>query len=103
MARIARLLELARQSVQQIADLLAREELTSYEDNPDHLRAKLIRLEPRGQIVLAKIQAAQRVWADELGAALGARDLKHASDLLDRVIEELTRRQNAPDAPIDDD
>src|SRR3982751_5517025 len=43
-ARVARLLGLARQSVQRVADLLAREGLTSYEDNPDHLRAKLIRL-----------------------------------------------------------
>src|SRR3954468_14829884 len=102
-ARVARLLGLARQSVQRVADLLAREGLTSYEDNPDHLRAKLIRLEPRGQAVLAKIQAAQRVWADELGAALGARDLERASDVLDRVIDELTRRQNTPDATIDDE
>ena len=102
-AQIARLLGLARQSVQRVADLLAREGLTSYEDNPGHLRAKLIRLEPPGQIALAKIQAAQRVWADELGGALGARDLKRASDLLDRVIGELTRRQIAPDPTSDDE
>jgi hypothetical protein len=33
----------------------------------------------------------------------GARELKGASDTLERVIEELTRRQLAPDATIDDE
>src|SRR5215831_1072257 len=39
-AQIARMLNLARQSVQRLADVLADEGLVAYDDNPDHLRAK---------------------------------------------------------------
>src|SRR5579872_3426621 len=42
-AMIARDWSLARQSVQRVADLLERERLIVYEDNPAHRRAKLVR------------------------------------------------------------
>src|SRR5579884_2566697 len=38
-ADIARALGLARQSVQRVADLIAKERLAAYEDNPNHARA----------------------------------------------------------------
>src|SRR5262245_7438727 len=63
-AQIARALGLARQSVQQVADLLEAEGLCAYEDNPGHARAKLLRLARPGQAALARIQTAQRAWAD---------------------------------------
>src|SRR6187549_1675909 len=69
-AHIARALGLARQSVQRVADVLAREGLVAYDDNPDHARAKLVRLAPRGRAALSAIQIAQRAWADELGAEI---------------------------------
>src|SRR3954469_25505909 len=65
-AQIARAWSLARQSVQRVADLLAREGLVAYEDNPGHRRAKLVRLTRRGRTTLHEIQAAQRRWADDL-------------------------------------
>jgi len=102
-AGIARLLGLARQSVQRVADLLAREGLIKYDDNPGHLRAKLLRLLPRGEVALAKIQTAQRAWADDLGASLDPGQLAGASDVLDRVIGELTRRQAAAAGSAADD
>src|SRR6476659_9181886 len=40
-AQIARRLGLTRQSVQRVADLLEREGLAIYEDNPDDMRAQL--------------------------------------------------------------
>ena len=48
-AQIARAWSLARQSVQRIADLLVRDGLVAYEDNPEHRRAKLVRLTPAGR------------------------------------------------------
>jgi DNA-binding MarR family transcriptional regulator len=89
-AHIARALGLARQSVQRVADLLAGEGLASYADNPDHLRAKLLCLTPRGQAALGAIQRAQRVWADRLGAAIGEMDLRRASAVLDRLLGALS-------------
>jgi DNA-binding MarR family transcriptional regulator len=95
-ADIARALGLARQSVQRIADLLEREGLAAYEDNPEHARAKLLRLTPRGAATLATIQEAQRAWADELGAAIGEPTLARAREALDRVLAALARAESSP-------
>ena len=84
-AEIARVFGLARQSVQRTADALERDGLVAFEENPRHRRAKLVRMTPRGEQVLRKIQAAQQVWADELGAQFGERELRHATELLERV------------------
>lgn len=91
-ARIARILSLARQSVQRVADVLEREGLVAYADNPDHARAKLLRLTPLGRAALGTIQSAQRAWADELGAEIGERELRRASQVLDRVLAALQKR-----------
>jgi DNA-binding MarR family transcriptional regulator len=92
-AAIARALGQARQSVQRVADLLAADGLTTYDDNPDHRRAMLLRLTTRGRSTLRAIQAAQRGWADELGGAVGERELRAASATLSRLTEAL-------DAPV---
>lgn len=89
-AQIARTLGLARQSVQRIADALAQEELAAYEENPAHRRAKLLRLTPDGRTALRAIQAAQRPWADALGAKIGESDLRRASKVLEQVLLELS-------------
>jgi DNA-binding MarR family transcriptional regulator len=88
-AQIARAWSFARQSVQRVADGLARDGLVALEDNPAHRRAKLLRLTPRGARTLARIQAAQTAWANELGARIGAADLDAAAAILARVLSEL--------------
>jgi DNA-binding MarR family transcriptional regulator len=90
-AEIARRLRLTRQSVQRVADVLAAEGLLAYEDNPRHRRAKLARLTPEGARVLARINAAQRAWADRNGAAVGLADAEQAAALLERIRGVLTR------------
>jgi DNA-binding MarR family transcriptional regulator len=89
--QIARALQLTRQSVQRIADLLERHGLAEYVDNPEHQRSKLLRITSRGQRALRAIQSAQRAWADSLGAEIGEADLRHAS----RVVNRLTRALEA--------
>jgi len=93
-ASIARALGLARQSVQRVADLLARDGLAIYLDNESDRRAMLLQLTTRGRSVLRTIQAAQRQWANALGAELGEKELRAAAatlvkmlDLLDSVEE----------------
>jgi DNA-binding MarR family transcriptional regulator len=88
-AQIARAWSFARQSVQRIADALEQDGLVTYEPNPDHRRAKLVQLTSAGAGVLAQIQAAQRAWADEVGARVGAADLDSANDVLARVLAAL--------------
>jgi DNA-binding MarR family transcriptional regulator len=85
-AGIARALSLARQSVQRVADVLVDEGLGAYEDNPEHQRAKLLGLTPRGRAALATIQAQQRGWANRIGAELGEAELRRASALLERLL-----------------
>lgn len=93
-AEIARSFGLARQSVQRLADALVADGLASYEDNPHHRRAKLLRLSRSGRRALQSIQAAQREWADSLGAELDGIDLEGASHALDQVLKALE-----PDRP----
>uniref|UniRef100_UPI0015F010A0 MarR family winged helix-turn-helix transcriptional regulator n=1 Tax=Streptomyces phytophilus TaxID=722715 RepID=UPI0015F010A0 len=45
-AGVARVLGVARQSVQRIADVLVERDLAAYEPNPAHRRAKLLRPTP---------------------------------------------------------
>jgi DNA-binding MarR family transcriptional regulator len=95
-AQVARRLDLTRQSVQRIADLLEKDGLTEYVDNPAHQTSKLVRITPRGRQTLRTIQSAQRAWANTLGARIGVAGLRQAS----RVVEELSRllRDDPPSA-----
>jgi DNA-binding MarR family transcriptional regulator len=88
-AQIARAWSLARQSVQRVADLLARDGLVAYEENPEHRRAKLVRLTAKGEATLHEIQAAQRRWADELGERLVERDLQTVNRILSDILDTL--------------
>ena len=91
-AAIARALGQARQSVQRVADLLAAAGLARYRDNPDDRRAMRLELTSRGRSTLRTIQAAQRGWADALGAELVERELRATSATLARVSAALARR-----------
>jgi DNA-binding MarR family transcriptional regulator len=84
-AQIARRRGMARQSVQRVADLLVRDRLAVYQDNPDHLRAKLLTPTAHGKRVLGTISTAQKAWADALGEEIGDADLRKASAILTRI------------------
>lgn len=94
-AQIARALNLARQSVQRIADLLVDEKLATYADNPAHQRAKLLRLLPKGVAALKTIQAGQRAWANTLAESLGETKLRKASAVL-AELHELVAASESP-------
>jgi DNA-binding MarR family transcriptional regulator len=101
-SQIARLWGLARQSVQRVADVLAQDGLAAYEKNPGHRRAQLLRLTPRGRSALHTIQAAQRAWADTLGAQIGEADLRRAISALARVQRSLAPRSPRNDVDADE-
>ncbi|MCV9966494.1 MarR family winged helix-turn-helix transcriptional regulator [Pararhizobium sp. BT-229] len=90
-AEIGRILGLARQGVQRIADILETEGLVRYEENPAHQRAKLLMLTPEGEATLHDIQIRQAAWADALGAEVGADDLRATTNTLARVLDNLAR------------
>jgi DNA-binding MarR family transcriptional regulator len=86
-AAIARAWSLARQSVQRVADDLERDGLIVYVENPAHRRAQLVQLTSRGRSTLGRIQAAQREWANAVGAKLGVEELRTGRDVLARTLE----------------
>jgi DNA-binding MarR family transcriptional regulator len=90
-ADIARALDLARQSVQRVADLLAAEGLLAYEDNPRDRRARLTVLTAAGRALLRDIQTAQAGWANDRGALIGESRLRQATAVLERVRRTLAR------------
>jgi DNA-binding MarR family transcriptional regulator len=96
-ASIARLLGLARQSVQRIADLLERDGLARYGENPNHLRAKLLELTDAGRSVLNSIASAQHAWANRIGAQLSLPVLRRTSRSLAGILELLAESAPAED------
>ena len=92
-AGIARDMGLARQSVQRTTDLLARDGLVEYVDNPAHRRAKLARLSEDGQKTLAGITGRQVRWSNELAQAMGSdeRPIREALEVLRALRNELER------------
>ena len=102
-AQIARILGLARQSVQRVADALEAAGFVRYTDNPRHRRARLVELTDAGRDVLGRIQADQRPWADSLGAAIGERQLTQTNTLLDRVLTKMTARSAMRGRPDEGD
>ena len=92
-AGIARDMGLARQSVQRTTDLLARDGLVEYLENPAHRRAKLTRLTQEGQTTLAAISARQVAWTNALTRAMGVHDtrIREALEVLRALRNELER------------
>jgi DNA-binding MarR family transcriptional regulator len=84
-AEIARIMGLARQSVQRVADLLVKDGLATYEENPEHKRAKLLKLNAKGLRILRTIEKAQRIWANKIGREVGQRQLVKVNEVLEQL------------------
>jgi DNA-binding MarR family transcriptional regulator len=86
-AQIARRRGIARQAVQRVADLLTEDGLATYEPNPDHRRAKLLRPNAQGRKALRTISLAQKQWADAIGGEIGLTKLTQAKRLVGEIRE----------------
>lgn len=96
-AEIARILGVSRQGVQRLADVLEKEGLIAYADNPRHRRAKLVALTQDGAARLSEIEARQAKWADALGADFTVAEMERAQMLMAKVIAALAREKTRPD------
>lgn len=90
-ATVARIMGLARQSVQQTADALERDGLIEYRENPHHRRAKLMVLTPQGRDALDYVQERLTEWSERIGGELDPDDLTTALALLRHLSESLER------------
>jgi DNA-binding MarR family transcriptional regulator len=96
-AEIARILGVSRQGVQRLADLLEKEGLIAYADNPRHRRAKLVTLTADGAARLSEIEVRQAKWADALGGDFTVAEMARAQALMAKVIAALAREKTEPD------
>ena len=81
-AQIARNMGLARQNVQRLADAMEKERIVEYVPNPDHKRAKLVRLTARGRRTMKKLGELQSRWANETASDVNATEILAARDVL---------------------
>lgn len=82
---IAREMGVTRQSVQRIADLLARRGLVEYADNPAHRRAKLVVATDAGREAVSRLHPAHAAAAARLVATLGRERATEALAVLETL------------------
>ena len=90
--QIARRMGMSRQSVQRVADLLAKDGILRLDPNPDHARSPLLRLTPKGEQIEAELTALGEEWAAVIAADLPRRDLEEAVE----VVRTVTRKLDDP-------
>ncbi len=94
-AQIARDMGHARQSVQRVADVLAKEGLVVYQDNPADRRAQLLELTPQGGEILMTIYSLNEEWSRRIMTTLNPEQLAAVSDALEEIAHILeTDEQN---------
>ena len=94
-ARIARSLGLARQSVQRTANELAQAGYVRFDDNPHHKRARQLVPTEAGLEIYGRSVDARGRWADQVGSAIGAEELARATETLRRIRLHLEQRERA--------
>jgi DNA-binding MarR family transcriptional regulator len=97
-AQMARDMGHARQSMQRLADVLAKEGLVVYKDKPADQRTRLLELTPQGAEILGEIYAQSEEWSRHVMTKLDAMQLAEVCDALDKVahILEIDEKQNSP-------
>lgn len=100
-AQAARRMGLSRQAVQRTANDLSEVGLVRFVDNPDHKRAKLIRLTERGEAVYAEADRRQVAWAHGLSEGLSEEALARALDVVRRLDRRAQPAGEAENDPYD--
>jgi DNA-binding MarR family transcriptional regulator len=90
-AEIGRVMGLARQSVQRLADILVEEELAIYVDNPQHKSARLFTPTKRGRVAVARLAERQARWANRVSQRFSHAQLATCRDMLRELIAEVER------------
>jgi DNA-binding MarR family transcriptional regulator len=93
-AKIAREIGHARQSVQRVADVLEKEGLVVYKDHPADRRTKLLELTPQGREVLTAIYIRQLEWSQRIMAKLDPEQLTRIADALEGIGQVLETEDN---------
>ena len=90
-AQIGRAMGLTRQAVQRLANDMERDGLLRFAVNPNHQRAKLVLMTPRGQTAYGAAMKRQAPWAQALTQGLTAQQIAAATVILKRLRQRLER------------
>jgi DNA-binding MarR family transcriptional regulator len=86
-AQIARYYELTRQGVLWVVQSMLKDGIVELAKNPDHKRAKLVRLTEKGREVYDEIDRRQRHWSNEAGTAFSVEVVQAATECVRRLGE----------------
>jgi DNA-binding MarR family transcriptional regulator len=89
-AALARSRPVARQWILRLANQLAGDGLIEFVNNPDHKRAKLMRITPRGKTLLRRIGAASETWVGEMKSDFDERAVRVTLEMLRKLRDRLT-------------
>jgi DNA-binding MarR family transcriptional regulator len=92
-AAIGRLMGMTRQGVQRVADQLVDRGLAEFRPNPAHRRAHLLACSEAGYWAIRQIALAQRPWADQIAADVGAAELQETVTTMRRTLAALDADQ----------
>lgn len=88
---VARVLGQSRQAVQRLTDVMEKDGLLRYQDNPEHKRSVLVCLTDTGQDVYTSLRAVQDPWAIENTADVPLEELEMGLQLVRRLIHKFDR------------
>tara|TARA_R110001592_G_scaffold27674_5_gene102014 strand:+ start:1205 stop:1648 length:444 start_codon:yes stop_codon:yes gene_type:complete len=88
---IARVLGQSRQAVQRITDVMEKDGLLRYEENPEHKRSVLVCLTDAGQDVYTSLRIVQDPWAIENTEDVPVEELEIGLQLVRRLIHKFDR------------
>ena len=94
-AQIARRMGLSRQAVQRLVNELETSGVLRFEDNPDHKRAKLVALTPKGERAYTRADERQVGWARNLSNKVSQQDIETALAVLQSINLRLHQDANA--------
>lgn len=89
----ARRLGVSRQAVQRVADLMVKDGLARYEDNPGHRRSPHVRLTASGRKALALITKRSRSWRARVVEQLPANDIRRIRQDLNEIRSGMERAE----------
>jgi DNA-binding MarR family transcriptional regulator len=89
-ADLARRMDLKPQTVQRFIAAMEKKRFITLNNNPDHKRARLIRLTKKGENALATLKERELRWAATVAEGIAVKDIEKATELLAQLRENIT-------------
>ncbi len=84
-SQIARIMGQTRQSVQRLVDVMSKDEILGFLDNPHHKRAKLVVLTNKGKEIYTSLDAMWNPWASQYSKHINKAELETTLTTLKKI------------------